>query len=56
MSEGDVKVIDIELDLVYSPDDNGWYFQRAADWKVSQLFTDEELAMNAYRNNTIEWE
>ena len=56
MSEANVEAIDIEVDLIYSPDDNGWYFQRATDFKMSQLFTDKELAMNAYRNNTIEWE
>jgi hypothetical protein len=28
----------LDYDLVFSPDDGGWYWQRASDFMVSQLF------------------
>jgi hypothetical protein len=50
-----VKVITTHIDLIFSEDDDGWYFQRAGDWEVSQLFPCEEDAMQAYREDKLEW-
>lgn len=44
------------LDLVKSPDDNGWYFQRLTDWRTSQLFPTHEEATKAYLAGALKWE
>lgn len=46
------------VDLHYSPDDGGWYFQEY-DTKfrdrISQLFRNQDEALKAWRNNEIKW-
>lgn len=44
------------MKLVFSPDDNGWYWQRYSDWKTSQLFKSEEEAQQARDINILRWE
>ena len=55
MSYPDITMVTKEIDLIFSYDDQGWYFQRATDWKVSQLFPFKELAMETYRDDKLEW-
>jgi hypothetical protein len=36
------------IGLVYSPDDNGWYWQKLfGDWLTSQIFNNRQAAMRA---------
>lgn len=52
----------LDYHLVYSPDDNGWYWERFDDWATSQLFETNAEAINtmqaelAFKNNLIDWE
>lgn len=43
------------MKLIYSPDDNGWYWERYSDWKVSQVFPDKKAAMRAKRKGKLTW-
>jgi len=43
------------MQLVYSTDDNGYYYQRAADWKTSQVFSSPKLAERALSSNSLIW-
>ena len=43
------------MKLIYSPDDNGYYWQRYVDWKVSQLFSTIADANRAKNNGLIIW-
>lgn len=60
----DVITINKHIDLVYSPDDGGWYFQNYLDNTTSQLFDNESEARDALHdaacdgnvNRSIEWE
>ena len=37
-----------EIGLVYSPDDNGWYWQELfGDWKTSKVFETKQSALDA---------
>lgn len=42
-------------DLIYSPDDNAWYFQRYPSHETSQLFPSRTAAAMAQQDNTVEW-
>jgi hypothetical protein len=42
-------------DLVYSPDDGGWYLQRWSDDKTSEVFVYQEDARNALELDIIDW-
>ena len=54
----DIKTINDKVDLVYSPDESGWYFQEnnypSMD-RISQLFPTKPEAYRAWNTNTIEW-
>ena len=59
------KIITVDpfdcMDLVYSPDDNGWYFHEyhpiEHKSRVSeQTFNSKPEAMKAYREESIKWE
>ena len=43
------------MKLIYSPDDNGYYWQRYGDWKVSQLFATIAEANHAQVHDYIVW-
>jgi hypothetical protein len=47
------------IDLVHSPDENGYYFQEHCTSgvlnRVSQIFPTFVDAESAYRNNSIKW-
>lgn len=43
------------MELVYSPDDNGYYWQRYSDWATSQVFADIKQAYAARRAGMLEW-
>lgn len=45
-----------EMQLIYSPDDNGYYWQRFEDWKVSQIFFTEGDAIRAKQTDQLLWE
>lgn len=54
----EVRHVGDYMDLIYSPDDGGWYFQKYLPGKGSQvsgIFDTSELAMEAYFNGPIEW-
>ncbi len=43
------------MKLIYSPDDNAWYWQRFSDWKISQLFDTAIEAEQAKSKNQLMW-
>jgi hypothetical protein len=48
-------------DLVYSPDDNGFYFEQFATIPVKtrvsvQLFSSREKALRALQSGAVKWE
>ena len=43
------------MELIYSPDERGWYWQRFSDWKTTQLFATKELAIRARDDKILEW-
>ena len=48
---------DYVMQLIYSEDDKGYYYQRFNDWKVSvKLFKTEQKAITARENNQLTWE
>jgi hypothetical protein len=52
-----IKHQEEEYDLVFSPDDHGWYFLRVKDRAVSkEVFKGKKQALKALNNNTIRWE
>ena len=51
-----VRLYAPNVDLVNSPDDNGWYLQRYPDQATSQLFTTDLAACQAYDRGQVEWE
>jgi hypothetical protein len=44
------------MHLIYSPDDNGYYYERFSDWKTSQVFRTEEKAELAKKNNKLKFD
>lgn len=50
-----VEIIDKDLDLLYSPDDDGWYFQLVDSFSTSVVYESREAAMRAYEEDEIEW-
>lgn len=56
MSDPDITAVSKGIDLIYSTDDDGWYFQRYPLGETSQLFVDRRQAMDAYKNDQLEWE
>lgn len=53
-----VIVINYEIDLVFSEDDNGYYFQqfKGKTDRVSKIYPTKDQALQAYKNNKIIWE
>lgn len=55
-----VWIMDKDIDLTYSPDDSGWYFQlyNQPDHKcrTSKLFKTKQEALKEYQDKTIAWE
>jgi len=41
-------------DLIYSPNDGGWYIQHHE--RVSITYSSKDTAYSAFRSKTIEWE
>ena len=41
--------------LIYSEDDNEYYWERLDDWKVSQSFKTSKAAILARQNNKLIW-
>ena len=50
-------VIDKNTDLVYSPDDSGWYYQRFLGGKdfVSPIYKNRAEAVREWRDGAISW-
>ncbi len=45
-----------DMQLIYSPDDEGWYWQQLhGDWPCSQLFATEAEAKAARDESMLEW-
>ena len=54
----EIRAVADHLDLIYSPDDGGWYFQKYlphGESQVSGIFDTSELAMEAYWDGRIDW-
>ena len=45
----------VKYDLVYSPDDGGWYFQRHSDDLTSSVYSTEEEAREAMRQGWVQF-
>ena len=47
-----------DIDLVYSPDDGGWYLQKfdSDRTSTSKIYKSAEDAIKAYAKNKVEWE
>lgn len=43
------------MDLVYSEDDGGWYWQRFPSGETSQVFRSIREAKTALRSGAVEW-
>lgn len=43
------------MELVYSPDEAGYYWQRFSDWKTSQVFKTRSLAVRAKAKGKLRW-
>ena len=43
------------MELIYSIDEDIWYWQRYSDWKVSQSFKSKQQAIKAKINNKLIW-
>ena len=54
--ERTVQILDRVVDLVYSPDDEGWYFQRFPDHVVSVTYSNETAARSAWAQDATEWD
>jgi len=56
----DVITLGKETDLVFSPDDGGWYLQlfvdKAGNTKTSKLFNSKLEAVREWRTGKIVWE
>jgi len=52
------QVMSAKVDLHYSPDDKGWYFQeydaKFSD-RISQVFPTKTQALQAWHENKISW-
>ncbi len=48
--------VSTDIDLHYSPDDNGWYFQDYKLDRVSVLYKTKNDAVRAMKLNNIVWE
>lgn len=54
--------VDKDIDVVYSPDDNGWYLQKylhddEGNTQTSKaVFNTRAKAVQEYHNNNIVWE
>lgn len=46
---------DEAMELIYSPDDAGYYWQRFSDWKTSQVFKTRSLAERAKAKGKLRW-
>lgn len=47
---------DLYAHLVYSEDDNGYYWERKGDFATSQIFPSEESAILSRINGEIIWD
>ena len=52
----DVITIHATLDLVYSPDDEGWYFNDHDEDACSILYATKAEALRALKADSIVWE
>jgi hypothetical protein len=51
----DIVRVSKDIDLVYSPDDGGWYFQDYPSDRVSIIYKNRTVAKDAYNSNNIQW-
>ena len=51
----DIETINRSLDLIYSPDEDEYYFQRYPSQETSQSFDTREDAMNSLKSNILIW-
>lgn len=45
-----------DIDLVYSPDDNGYYLLRYSDNKTSKIYKDQTKCKRDFFEDKIVWE
>ena len=51
----DIETINRSIDLIYSPDEDEYYFQRFPSQEVSQSFDTREDAIKAHKSNILIW-
>ncbi len=54
-----IERVNLSTDLVYSPDDGGYYFQRYVGGgmtEVSEVYADRTLALLAWTQGTVTWQ
>jgi len=52
----EVIFIHATLDLCFSADDEGWYFDDQDLEQTSIIYADKDAALAAYKADTIEWQ
>lgn len=50
------EILNDEYDLVYSPDDGGWYIQRFPDHVCSVIYDTRNEALEALRRGIVRWD
>lgn len=44
------------VDVVYSPDDGGWYAQRWSDDQTTPIYQDQDTLIDALVDGTAKWD
>lgn len=47
--------MDKDVDVIYSPDEKGYYFQSFATNKVTKIYASMYYATHDYRNKRLKW-
>lgn len=51
-----VITVNSNVDLIFSPDDEGWYFHNHTTDKTSQIFEHKDQAVIAWHKKDIVWQ
>jgi hypothetical protein len=52
----DIRTVTRNVDLVYSPDDGGWYFDDVHSDRTSIVYSSESDARRAWSDGIVEWD
>lgn len=50
------EIITDDIDLIFSPDDHGYYLQRNSTNETSPIFFSRDAILDAFKTNQIDWE